>query len=387
MVVQFRKPQPTFGEILFGGLGSGIGEGLTKRAEAGQELEIQEDERKRKAQAYKQVIESKEYQDLPMDQKIGLMSILNPEVVKAQQKQQELSSRQPLGGLGGQPVPQQYASDINTVINENPNATPEQLEILFNNAGIPQSYTKSIVESRRREGERKTTQESKVEERREKEKQPFRQKIIEDANAARDATENKQQLLNLIDTKNLNDPSFAAVMTALPFKLGERFLSPETVEYRAGLIDEYKDLKTIFVGQTRTAELDILGKKVADIYLTDEQKKAILKSRMRALEAPLAREEAVIEVDREKPNLDAAQWNQEVRKVEKQKRQSILNRFLDEQNFIIGQSEKRRKSGVPLNPDDPEDTQIMKQILKESNGNLKEAEKRANKLGYKFLIK
>ena len=379
-MVQFVDAPLSFGERLFGGLS----QGMQQAAGASAQKVAEESAKKRQAEQYKQLIQSKEYLDLPVDQKIGLMSILNPEVVKAQQTQQQLGQRQPLGGLGGQPVPPQYASDINTVINENPNATPEQLEILFNNAGIPQSFTKSIVESRRREGERKTVQESKVEERREKEKAPFRQKIIEDANAAREATENKQELLRLIDTGNINDPSFAAVVTALPFKLGERLLSPETVTYRAGLIDEYKDLKTIFVGQTRTAELDILGKKVADIYLTDEQKRAILKSRIRALDAPLAREQAVIQVDRDNPNLSAAEWNLEVRKVEKQKRQAILNRFLDEQNSIIDQSEKRKKNPLPLDPSDPGDNDIAKQILMEARGDKDKARKIAAKKGYKL---
>ncbi len=384
MVLQFRKPQPTFGEILFGGLGSGIGEGLTKRAEAGQNLEIQEDERKRKAQAYKQVIESKEYLDLPMDQKIGLMSILNPEVVKAQQKQQELGQRQPIGGLTGQPVPPQIAKIGGDIVEQNPKATSDELKILLDNAGIPPAYTSTFIENRRRQQERETQERIAKETALGKETLPTKQAIVKRADAAREGLQSKQRLMSLIDSGNLNDPTYAAIADALPLNLGQRMLSEESVQYRAGLIDEFKDLKTIFTGQTRTAELDILQKKVADLYLTDGQKKAILKSRMDALQRDIVIEEAAAEVEDEFPNISALKFSGKVAQAAKPKLQALFHKILDEQKFIIDQADKRRKSPLPLDPSDPNDKEIAAQILMEARGDKNKARKIADKKGYKL---
>lgn len=212
---------------------------------------------------------------------------------------------------------------------------------------------------------------------------PIRKEISDKAQSARQGIENKEKLLNLIDTGNINDPTFAAFAEALPLNFGKRMLSPETVQYKAGLIDEYKDLRTIFQGQTRIKEIELLEAKTADIYLTDEQKKAILKSRIDALQADLIREEAAAELEN-RSDLGVLQFRKEVEKLAKPKLKALFDKILDQQQAIIKDAENRKKLDTPLNPHDPSDRQIAEQILQEAGGNKVKAREIAKKKGYKL---
>lgn len=211
---------------------------------------------------------------------------------------------------------------------------------------------------------------------------PVRKELGEKATAAELGIKNKENLLNLIKSGEINDPTYAALAEALPFNLGKRLLSPKTVEYKAGLIDEYKDLRTIFQGQTRVKEIDLLEQKIADIYLTDEQKEGILKSRINALKADIIRAEAAGELEREGKFYGALQFGREVSKRAKPKLDALFDQILDEQKSIIKNAENRKN--IPLDINDPDDLQIIDQILEEANDDKKEALRIAKKKGYSW---
>lgn len=216
-----------------------------------------------------------------------------------------------------------------------------------------------------------------------KETLPRRQEIAQKAIAARKGIENKNKLIDYINTGKINDPTFATVMSEiLPNRLGMRFLSPETVQYKSALINEYGDLRNIFQGQTRVKEIDLLEEKVADLYLTDEQKKAILKSTIDTLQADLVEEEAAAEVERDFPYLRAIEFDKKVSEIANQKKEAIFNKILDEQKAIIQQAENKKK--IPLNPKNPEDLEIMKQIKVEAGGDKEKAKQLAKKKGYSW---
>lgn len=215
-----------------------------------------------------------------------------------------------------------------------------------------------------------------------KETLPLKKEIIDRANASRESIRNKNHLIGLIDSGKLDDPTFAIFAENLPLGLGKRLLSPETVEYKGGLVDEFSDLKNIFKGATRVKEVEIYENKLADIYLTDIQKKAILKSRINTAKVDLIREEAAAEVERLYPNTTALQFNQMVDKLAEPKVNELFNSIWDEQKHVFDQAEKRKN--IPLDANDPDDIQIIDQILEEAGGNYIEAEKLAKKKGYKF---
>tara|TARA_R110002126_G_scaffold103876_1_gene237056 strand:- start:616 stop:1791 length:1176 start_codon:yes stop_codon:yes gene_type:complete len=321
--------------------------------------------------------------------------------------QYQAQNKAPLGGLSGQPVPPEFAEIAERVINDNPDATADQLLIAMDKAGLPRTYSDPFVETRRGTEEQTSKAETTKQETIRKETFPIKQAIAEKAEAARQGIQNKQNLSKIIDTGNLDDPTFVAFATSLPFKLGERLLSPETVEYRAGLIDEFKDLKTIFSGQTRNSELDILQKKMPDIYLNDTQKKGILKSRVNALKADIIREDAAAEVEEKFPNLGIFQFQKKVDELAKPQLDLLFDRIIEEHNFIFDQAEKRNSR--PLDANDPEDVEIINQVIKgkgttrlkvnpgtpvnndiiamymrRTGDNVQEAEKMAREDGYEF---
>lgn len=214
-----------------------------------------------------------------------------------------------------------------------------------------------------------------------KETLPVRQEYATKAAAARKGIENKQQLMDLIEKGDINDPTFAALAEALPLNLGKRMLSNDTVEYKAGLVEEFGDLRNIFQGQTRVKEIELLEQKIADIYLTDDQKKAILKSRIQALKADVIRSEAAAELEFE-PGLGALTFSDAVEKKAKPRLDSLFGQILDEQKAVIQSAENKKK--VPLDIEDPDDVKIIDAILQEAGGNYKEAERIAKKKGYHF---
>lgn len=213
-----------------------------------------------------------------------------------------------------------------------------------------------------------------------KETLPLKQNLIARADASRESIRNKSHLLDLIDKGNLDDPTFAIFAESLPFNLGKRMLSDDTVEYKGGLVDEFSDLKNIFKGATRVKEVEIYENKLADIYLNDSQKKAILKSRINTAKIDLIREEAAQEVEEKHPNISALQFNKKIDEIAKPRIDALFNSIWGEQKAVLDQAEALKQ--IPLDYDDPEGKQILEQIMKEAGGDRNKARQIAKKKGY-----
>lgn len=211
----------------------------------------------------------------------------------------------------------------------------------------------------------------------------FRLNIANKAQAAQHGIQNKQRMLDIIRKGDVNDPTYAIVAQALPFHLGERLLSNDTVTYKAALVDEFTDLRNIFQGQTRIKEIDLLEQKIADLYLDDEQKEAIIKSRINALQSDVIIAEVAAELEKEDPRT-ILDFQRELQNRAKPKLDALFNRILDEQKFIVDQAEKRKQSDFPLDPNNPEDKNILMQIMQEAGGDKAKARQIAKKKGYKF---
>jgi hypothetical protein len=281
--------------------------------------------------------------------------------------------------FGEKKVPEEYSNKIEEILNANPNATANQLTLKFDKAKIPPGYTNKYVENRRQEEEHLTkNKETRATEMR-KETLPIRTELANKAAAAEKGIQNKQELLNLIEKGDINDPTFAALAEALPLNLGKRLLSNDTVEYKAGLVEEFQDLRNIFQGQTRIKEIELLENKIADIYLTDDQKKAVLKSRINALRADVIRAESAAELE-DRDDLGVLQFRQEIEKRAKPKLDALFNQILDEQKSIIQDAENRKK--IPLSMNDSDDKKIIQQIMSEAGNDWKKAEKLAKEKGY-----
>lgn len=275
-------------------------------------------------------------------------------------------------------VPFEISRKIKKIIADNPKSNADDLRIQMDEAGIPPVYSNPYTENRRRTEEQTTkSEESRINELR-KETLPIRSDIAKKAMASSQGIRNKEHLLELIEKGDINDPTFAALAEALPLNLGKRMLSNDTIEYKAGMIEEFNDLKNIFPGQVRVKEIELLEQKMADLFLTDDQKKSVLKSRINALKADEIRAEVAQEIEN-KP-LGILQFQNELEKIAKPKLEALFNQILDEQKSIFQNAENRKK--VPLDLKDPDDKQIVQQIFLEAGKDWNKAEKLAKKKGY-----
>jgi hypothetical protein len=289
-------------------------------------------------------------------------------------------NKAPLGGLGGQPVPQDQIDKIDKFLQENPNATANQIAVGLGKLGVNPAYSKEYVDNAR-ENE-KTLAKTGTEHQKalRSETLPLRTEIAKKGLAAKHGIQNKKQLLDIIENGDINDPTYAALAEALPLNLGKRMLSEDTVRYKAGLVEEFGDLKNLFAGATRVKELDILQEKIADTYLTDAQKKAILNSRIKALQSDVILADAAAELEEEGKNYPISTYNKKLQEKAQPKLDALFNRILDEQKFIIQDAENKKK--MPLDFSNPEDKEIIQQIYKEAGGDVKKAEALAKKKGY-----
>lgn len=73
----------------------------------------------------------------------------------------QTKSKNPMGGLSGQPIPQEVSQSMNQIIQRFPNANADQLKMMMDESGIPPAYSNSYVENRRRQDERMQTSKDK----------------------------------------------------------------------------------------------------------------------------------------------------------------------------------------------------------------------------------
>jgi len=292
------------------------------------------------------------------------------------------ADKAPPGGLGGIPIPKEKANAISKIVKENPNATAEELELLFNEAEIEPGYTSKLLESRRQTEQRSSASKDAKEAQLRAETLPMKKEIADKAQAAQQGIENKHQLLDLIKNGDINDPTVAALAEALPLNLGKRLLSNDTVQYKAGLIEEFGDLKNLFKGTTRVKEIELLQEKIADLYLTDDQKEAVLKSRINALQRDVILAEVAADMESEGVNYPLLTYQQELNKRAKPKLDALFNRILDEHKAVFQDAENKKK--IPLNFSDPDDKRIAEELIKEAGGDRAKARELAKKKGYTF---
>ena len=356
----FVQTGPTAQGRLSEMLGESIGEGIAGR------FQKKENQQKQSALS-EQLFGNDQLQNLSIPEQL--------ELYKAQNKP-------PPGGPTNQPLTQEERNRIGKVLSENKNASSEELGFAFDKAGVPRTQSNQYVETRRRKEEIGTKSDIEKEKAVRKELAPFKADIAEKASTARQGIQTKEQMLDIINRNGITDPTVAALLDALPFKLGERFLSNDAVAYRGLLVEEFKDLKNIFKGQTRTAELDILEKKLPALYLNDEQKKAIIESRSNALNKDVLRAEAAAELEQEKPQLGLLQFENELAKRVKKKEELIFNKMMNSFNEVIGDAERIKSE--TLDEKNPEHVPIIKQILMEAGGDRAKAKKLATQKGYKI---
>ena len=304
-----------------------------------------------------------------------------------------LQPKAPPGSTRAQPISPEIQAKISEVLAENKDATAEDLGAALRTAGVPAIHTGEIITGRQKKEDREANAEIVSQKGDEDVIRKMNEEFRTRAKSAEEGIRSKEQLTKLIDTGKLNDPTFASIMSNIPFKLGMRFLSPQTVQYKAGLVEEFKDLQTIFKGQTRTAELVILQNKLADIYLTDTQKRAILKGRIEMLNFDVNFKRAAREVSTKYrgKKLQPLEYEDLVNTRAAELSQAEFGKFLDITNKVFEEAAENRVmqatitgsgKNAKIKFNNPEHRQIFAQIMEESGDDPAVAMERLTKAGY-----
>lgn len=172
----------------------------------------------------------------------------------------------------------------------------------------------------------------------------IRSDIASRAENARRAVANKKFQLHLVQKGKLDDPVTVELAKRLPGAIGNKLLSKDTLLYQSGLFDEFGVLKTMFPGQIRVKEIELLEDKLASLDKNAEAKKAILEHGIKKLEYDQVIAKAAAEVEKIYPDARLLEFDQLV----SEKAQPELDKLYKE--LIDGYEGIYNKYGAPSKP-------------------------------------
>jgi hypothetical protein len=196
------------------------------------------------------------------------------------------ADKNPIGGLGGIPLTPEESSQIAKVVNDNPDANAEQLEIAFNKSGVKPGSVKDILESRRRgeETKRKETAEGKKQARKEqldfhKESAKYDEQLEDKARIAKNQIDTIKTIGKAIDSGKVRPSSLANVFKSfgeVGKTFSNAFLSDDEATLLASIPGLLEGWKEVFGVRLSDADLNLLKDKLPDIGKSPEANKAIL---------------------------------------------------------------------------------------------------------------
>lgn len=121
---------------------------------------------------------------------------------------------------------------------------------------------------------------------------------------------NKKQQIALLKTGNIDTPVKTYVASLLPGAIGNQLLSPETQVYKAGLFEEFGVLKSMFPGQIRVKEIELLEDKLATLDKNHAAKQAILENGVLKLEQDVILAKHAAKIEKEHPEAGIGEFDQ-----------------------------------------------------------------------------
>jgi len=208
-----------------------------------------------------------------------------PPQVQAQQVRNQGPPKQ-AGGLSGQSVPPQITESLNNVVNNNQNATADELALEFDKSGIPRAYSNSYIENRRRQDETKAgnAREDKNISRKEelqfhKESEKYDEELLKNARIAKKQISVISDIDEAINSGKVTPSSLANIFKGFG-KIGEKFSEALINKNEAVLIASIPQLlegwKEVFGLRLSDADLKLLQDKLPSIGKNKDANKAIL---------------------------------------------------------------------------------------------------------------
>lgn len=209
-----------------------------------------------------------------------------PPQVQTQQVKNQVPSNAP-GGVTAQPVPPEIGQKISQIINENANATADELAVAFDKNAIPPIYTSKYVENRRRQDETKAgnEREDKKFSRNEelqfhKESEKYDEELMKQTRVAKQQSETIKNIENSIKSGNVKPGSLTNIFKGfgkIGNKIAEAILNKDEATLLASIPQLLEGWKDVFGVRLTDADLNLLQDKLPSIGKNPEANNAILK--------------------------------------------------------------------------------------------------------------
>jgi hypothetical protein len=191
----------------------------------------------------------------------------------------------PLGGLGGQPIPPEQIKAIENVINNNPEATADQLAIELGKAGVNPSYSGPYIQNRRDTEETKAKNAVENTKLAAKEDIHFHEESAEyDKQLNKNAQSAEKQLEVIEDLeKSIEKTSPASAVNVLKFfgnvgdRISKAFLTKDQAAINSAVPEFLEGKKELFGVRLSDADLKLLQDKLPDIANSKEANREIVR--------------------------------------------------------------------------------------------------------------
>jgi hypothetical protein len=247
------------------------GQKLLQNALMGEQQRMQEMTQKREGSLVQKLLSGQEISQQDLE---GTRPELQIMAHKAMQP------KAPLGGLSGQSVPPEISQKIPQILNENKNASAEELATKLDEAGIPRAYSNSYIETRRRQEETTGKQSAKEKLVFHQESQKYDEEIQHQADAAIKQISAIEDIGKAIESGNVQPTSVSNIFRGfgtIGDKIADALLNQDQATINASIPQLLEGWKQVFGVRLSDADLKVLQDKLPSLTKSPEANKAVLK--------------------------------------------------------------------------------------------------------------
>jgi hypothetical protein len=193
------------------------------------------------------------------------------------------AGKSPMGGLGGQPIPEDQINRIEEVIKAFPQANDDQLALEMAKRGVNPYYFRDYLENRRSQldlSQKNAQQDFENKFKIHKEEAKFDEEVYDKAKNAEDQLEAISNIFHAIRSGNVKPSNFSNILRGFGVvgdKLADAFLNKDQAEFSASIPQLIVGMKDIFGVRLSDADLRVVKDKLPDIGKSSEANEAILK--------------------------------------------------------------------------------------------------------------
>lgn len=300
-------------------------------------------------------------------------------------------AKPPPGGLTGQPVPEEVSTKMSTVLNENPDASDDELLIKMDQAGVARAYSNQFIENRRRKqqqfAEAKIKGEDVIREEKKffhKESEKFDQQLSSRADSAKRKISSIEKQEKILPKITKSDRYTAALFSGT--RLEDLFKSQSATEFDSLSLPQIEGEKENFGVRLSDADLRLVLQKIATSTKNPKANKEIMEWQKLRSKLDVEKRKIADEIKEKNDGFRPRNFEAQVRQLMDERfgdeidaRYQAVMQLPDDEKLLAQFTERRKvPQGTPL------DNKSLDLYLKLSNNDIVEAERMAREDGYVY---